>query len=294
MRVDALLSRGGRLLAVDADGAALHLPDDPALEERLATTLRSARLLALAGDVDLEAALPVLSPLAAAVEGEAGPLVLSLAGGEDGLGAGLRVTSPIEAARRAGASAAAVALAEVREELAHLLSAGLAGLVPRATDALAARLRDLGLAKPADLLDAAARRPEPADRLDDVVKVYQVLEIALLRLLGAVQVDRATLVASPTYESVLVPTPDAPLDPEEVGKLRAAGRMNRYEAAWHLDRHYESMPAEKLAARISRPGPTGARARSWCAPAPPAERTRSPRRRGPSRSRPAAWHASPR
>jgi len=250
VRVDALLSRSGRLLAVDADGAALHLPDDPALEERLATALRSARLLALAGDVDLEAALPVLTPLAAAVEGDSGATLVPLAAGDEALGAGVRTTSPIEAARRAGASAAAVALAEVREELAHLLSAGLAGLVPRATDALAARLRDLGLGKPADLLDGAARRPEPADRLDDVVKVYQVLEIALIRLLGAVQVDRAKLVASPTYESVLVPRPDAPLDPEEVGKLRAAGRMNRYEAALHLDHHYASMPAEKLAARI--------------------------------------------
>ena len=40
------------------------------------------------------------------------------------------------------------------------------------------------------------------------------------------------------------------LDPEEVGKLRAAGRMNRYEAAWHLDRHYASMPAES-ASRVT-------------------------------------------
>jgi hypothetical protein len=250
VRVGALLARDGRLLALDADGAALHLPADDALEERLAMALRSERLLAIAGDLDLEAALPVLTPLAVAVEGAEGASLVPLGAAGEVLTAAPRLTSPLEAARRAGASGAGIALAEVREELAHLLAAGLSGLVPRATDALAARLRDLGLAKPADLLDAVARRPEPADRLDDLVKLYQVLEIALVRRLGAATADRAALVASPTYESVLVPRPDAPLDPDEVGRLRASGRMSRYEAAWHLEHHYRSLPAEKLAARV--------------------------------------------
>ena len=250
VRVEALLARGGRLLAMDADGAALHLASDPALEERLAAVLRSARLLALAGDVNLEAALPVLTPLAAAVETAHGPALVTL--GVDGaLAAPVDATSPLEAARRAGASVAAIALAEVREELVHLLVTGLGGVVPRAADALSARLRDLGLAKPAGLLDAAARRPEPADRLDDLVKVYQVLEIALVRLLGTVEVERAALAASPTWESVLVQRPEQPLEPEEVDKLRAAGRIGRYEAAWHLDGYYQAMPAEKLAARVA-------------------------------------------
>jgi hypothetical protein len=251
VRVEALLARGGRLLAVDPDGAALHLAGTQSLEERLAAALRSARLLALLGDVDLAAALPVLTPLAAVIEGAEGPALVTLGGDDGALSAPPDAASPLEAARRAGASVAAVSLAEIREELAHLLSAGLGGVVPRATDALSARLRDLALAKPADLLDAAARRPEPADRLDDLVKVYQVLELALLRLLGAVEVDRAALVASPTWESVLVARPERPLEPDEVDRLRAAGRMGRYEAAWHLDSHYQAMPPERLAASVA-------------------------------------------
>lgn len=251
VRVDALLARDGRLLAMDADGSALHLGGEPALEERLAATLRSARLLAIVGDVDLEAALPVLTPLAAAIEGADGPALVSIGGGDEGLSAPRDGTPPLEAARRAGASHAAIALCELREELAHLLATGLGAVVPRATDAISARLRELGLAKPAELLDGAARRPEPSDRLDELVKIYQVLEIALLRLLGAVEVDRATLVASPTWESVQVPRPARPLEPEEVDKLRAAGRMGRYEAAWHLDGHYRAMSGEKLAARVA-------------------------------------------
>src|SRR5262249_7091132 len=155
-----------------------------------------------------------------------------------------------DAARAAGASAAALSLAEIREELANLFQTGLGGLQPRTTDPLAQRLRDLGLAKPAALLHETARRPDALARLDDFVKLYQVLEIAVGRLLGSAKVDGERLGRVPTLESVGVPRPEQTLAPSEVGRLRAQGKLGRYEAAFHTARHYESLPPAELAERI--------------------------------------------
>lgn len=255
VRIDTLFARGARLSAVDDKGEALHLPDDAALEERLAATLHDARLRALLGDVGIDAALPTLWPLAAVVEG---PLGLELrAVHEIGVEQGAAARSaPLEgsawnaAAREAGASPAAIALGEVREELAEALATGLTGLGARVTDPLAARLRDLRLEKQAALLQSLPGRPEPADRLDDFIKLYQVLEMALVRLAGATQIDRGALERVPSYESVAVERPDEVLPPDEVARRRAAGTMSRYVAAVHHARYYASLPTSELVENI--------------------------------------------
>jgi hypothetical protein len=254
VRIDTLFARGDRVQAVDATGNALHLPHDPQLEDRLGTALHEGSLEALIGDVGLDAALPTLWPLAVVIRG---PLGLELRSLVDAAAPSMKVdvSDPdargwARAARAAGASEAAITLGEVREELAFAFVLGLAGLGSRATDPLVSRLRDLGLDKPAALLASLPEKAEPADRIDDFIRVFQVLGVALVRLAGATPVDRAALARVPTYESVFVAEPTAWLDPERVEKLRAEGKINRYEAAVHYAHHYENLPAEELAERI--------------------------------------------
>jgi hypothetical protein len=249
VRAEILLAGGPRSRVVDASGGALYLPAERGLEERLATTLRDGPMRALLGDIGVDAALPTIFPLAVVVEGARGPELRSLAvpGGSHPRAA---AAASAQAAREAGASAAAVSLAEIREELAHLLVQGLGAITPRATDALSARLRDLSLEKQAALLDAVARRAAPAERLDDIVKLYQVLEIALVRLLASTSVALESLERVPTYEGVRVPRPAAWLDPLEVSRRRAAGDISRYEAAVHYARYYDALPADRLAASV--------------------------------------------
>jgi len=250
LRASTLLFRGSRLEALDDTGHALHLPEDQALEERIAGSLHDGKLRALLGDVGIDAALPTLWPVAAIIQG---PLGLELRAVVE---PGAPRRGPLEgsawaaAARAAGMSPAAIALGEVREELADAFVTGLAGLGPRVTDPLAARLRELGLEKQAALLQGIAQKPEPEGRIDDFIKLYQVLEIALVRLAGAAHVDRDKLVQVPTYESVFVEQPPEPLPPAEVTRRRAQGAMNRYQAAVHYARHYEALPPEELAANI--------------------------------------------
>src|SRR5262249_61507292 len=83
------------------------------------------------------------------------------------------------AAREAQASVAAVSLAEIREELAFSFVGGLSTLVPRTTDPLVARLREIGLEKQAVLLDQTARRADPAGRLRRPGEPYPVAALAV-------------------------------------------------------------------------------------------------------------------
>ncbi len=254
VRIDTLFARGDRVQAVDATGNALHLPADPQLEDRLGTALHEGRLAALVGDVGLDAALPTLWPLAVVIDGPLGlelrslvdtnaPTLKAFAVDPDGRGWA-------RAARAAGASEAAITLGEVREELADAFVLGLAGLGARTTDPLASRLRDLGLEKPAALLQTLPLKAEPSERIDDFIKLYQVLGIALMRLAGATPVDREATSRVPTYESVFVATPTEWLLPEHVEERRAAGGINRYEAAVHYAHYYEGLPPAELALRI--------------------------------------------
>ena len=256
IRVDTLFARASRLQAVDATGHALHLPDDRALENRLGSALGGAGLAVLIGDLGVDAALPTLWPLAAVIEGPLGLELRTLSAPE---GPALRspasgdsagTATGTATARAAGASGAAITLAEVREELADAFVVGLSALGPRVTEPLEARLRELGLEKQAALLQSIAARADAESRLDDFIKLYQVLGIALVRLAGATEVDRAAMTRVPTYESVFVAPPSAWLAPAQIVAARAAGTIDRYEAAVHYAHHYESVPPAQLAAEI--------------------------------------------
>ncbi len=246
VRVDTLLATGARARWLDAAGNALFVPPGEEVSEALAERLRGGRLVAVLGDVDLDAALPTLWPLAVVVRGELG---LELGSLRD-VRAGAAATPSAAAASALGASSAALSLAEVRSELADALAAGLAMATPRVVDPLAARLRELGLDKPAAVLAALPARSDGEARFDDFVKVYQVLGLALLRLAGAAQVDRATLVAVPTFESVAVVRRDERPPPREIARRVAAGELGRWDAAVLYAGWYEAVPADELAASI--------------------------------------------
>ncbi len=247
VRIDTLLATGARARWLDAGGNALCVPPGEDLTEALASGLRGERLVAVLGDIDLDAALPTLSPLALVVRGELGlelGVLREYARSGDGGG------TPLAVARAAGASTAAISLAEVRSELADALVAGLSMATARVIDPLATRLRELGLEKPAALLAAMPTRSDPESRFDDFVKVYQVLGLALLRLAGAAQVDRSTLVPVPTFESVAVVRREERIPPRAIAARVAAGELGRWDAAVLYAAWYEAIPPDELAASI--------------------------------------------
>ncbi|NTX66080.1 HEAT repeat domain-containing protein [Myxococcus sp. CA051A] len=260
LRVQTLLASGQRSQLVDSGDRGLFLPADSRLEEPFAAALEGATLKVVLGDVGLEAALPTLFPLAVVVETPEGLELRGLGlreATEEPTRRRRRRAKPeapvavprsgwADAAREAGASRAAIALAEVRDELAEKFSNGLSSLSPRAVEPLVARLRELGLEKPGALLEALAQRPDAAERLDDFVKVYQVLGIALVRLAGAAQVQGDTLEPVPTHPSIHIRKPAAPLPPGEALLKRARGELSRYEAAAHAAHYYASLDADSL------------------------------------------------
>lgn len=234
IRTETVLAAGRRAQIVDNEDRALYLPDDRALFDRLAIALEKTKLRALIGEATLHGALPTFFPSAAIVETERGPMMHSLMAGSSFAGTRKvkveqkrnRGAAPwIEAARAAGASEAAIALGEIREELANLFVTGLATLNIRAATPIADRLRELGLGKQAELLDELAKKSDPAERLDSFVKIFSVLEIAVVRLIGSAHVDRKTLVEVPLHPSVYVA-------PRSDGGPPA----NRWEAAVELSR----------------------------------------------------------
>lgn len=262
VRAAALFAEGQTLRAIDGEGAGLSLPwaRDPHLELRFSSVLRGARLLALLGEIDVDDALPTLHPLAAVVAVDTGLQLRPLTAlqGEGRPRRGARTAGPgrvapsmwVEAARRCGASEAVVALAEVRQELALLCAQGLGGLSARQVDPLALRLSELGMARQAALLQGAAARTDIDGRLEDIVKLYQVLDLALVRLCSAAHVDRAALEPVPTYDGVEVRRIERTLPPVEVVRLQTAGALGRYEAAAHLARYYAGLTAAELAASV--------------------------------------------
>lgn len=259
LRVETLLASGQRSQLVDSGDRGLFLPADAALEEPLAAALEGAKLRVVLGDVGLEAALPTFFPQAVVVETPEGLELRGLGKLEGEAFAsrrrgGSRPAAPVavprsgwaDAARAAGASRAAIALAEVRDELAEKFANGLPAVSTRAVEPLVARLRELGLEKPAALLETLAARPDAGERLDDFIKVYQVLGIALVRLAGAVQVDAGALQPVPTHPSIHVRKPEVALAPGEALLKRARGELTRYEAAAHAAHYYAGMNPEAL------------------------------------------------
>lgn len=264
VKVDTVLAEGVRMQVVDATDGALFLPDDARVQEALATALRGGTLEAMFGDVALDGALPTLVPLAVLVR-RGGERTLASLGAMDVTAVtnskkvraralkqktGAQRSAWSETARAVGVSAAAIALGEVRDELAQALVAGLGTITARFVEPLAARLEELGLGKQGAALTASAQKADPADRLDDVVKLYQVLGIALTRLSGATHVDRSELVSVPTFESVKVRATDEKLEPREIARRTANGELNRYQAAMRYAQFYDAMPAEVLAEKI--------------------------------------------
>jgi HEAT repeat protein len=259
LKVETLLASGQRSQLVDSGDRGLFLPAGAGLDEPLAAALEGAKLRVVLGDIGLEAALPTLFPLAVVVETEEG-LELRGLGKLDGEAfvsrrrGSPRPAAPVavprsgwaDAARAAGASRAAIALAEVRDELAEKFANGLPALSPRAVEPLVARLKELGLEKPGALLEALAQRADPAERLDDFIKVYQVLGIALVRLAGAVQVDAGALEPVPSHPSIHVKKIENPLPPGEALLKKARGELTRYEAAAHAARYYARMSPDEL------------------------------------------------
>ncbi|MFP2903274.1 HEAT repeat domain-containing protein, partial [Corallococcus sp. 4LFB] len=83
VRVETLLASGTRSQFVDGSGRGLFLPVDPSLEEPLSSALEDSRLVAVLGDVGLEAALPTLFPTAVVVRTPEGLDLRTLGRAED-------------------------------------------------------------------------------------------------------------------------------------------------------------------------------------------------------------------
>jgi hypothetical protein len=242
IRAESVLATGRRALLADHQDQALFLPEDRALFDRLAVALERTKLRAVFGEAGLEGALPTFFPYAAIVEESSGLRLHSLLYGSSFAGTRkVRVEEKrkkgpvpwVEAARDAGASSAAIALGEIREELANIFLTGLSALHKQAAQPIAERLRDLNLTKQAELLTSLSERTDPAERLEDFVKIFSVLEIAVTRLLAAVHLEPSALTAVPFHESVRV-------------KLSEGGARNRWEAAVHLTRQLDAATDEEL------------------------------------------------
>jgi HEAT repeat protein len=250
VRAQGLVAQGGRLRIFDDAGTTLHLRHTAGLEDRMGDALESRALQAVLGELDLHHAIPTLWATTLLVRDRL----------EQGAGLALRPAGVprkgdkppkprpwAQVARDAGLSYAAVSLGEVREELAELLVAGLAGLDARACEPLVARLQQLKLAKPAELLGAIVAQPDPALRVGEYVKLYQVLGVALVRLAGAASIEREGLVPVPTHTSIHIPAPHGHPSPGEVMAARVRGEMSQYEAAVHYHRHYRALDPEQMA-----------------------------------------------
>src|SRR6185436_5664858 len=186
-------------------GDSLLIAGEPAAQIALTSALAGAQLRVILGDLLLLGAVPALQPLALLVErnGTAVLEALPAVSAEALLGArkrkGKKEPLPgrrprwIDTARELGVGSAAIALGEVREELADILSEGLSTLTSRRADGLIERLRQLNLAKPADLLAETARHTDAAQKFDGVVRLLQVLGIGLNRLAATRNIDRSGL-----------------------------------------------------------------------------------------------------
>lgn len=255
---DMLIADRGRLQLADQDGAAVFLPDDERAADRLATALAGARLDAVIGDLGFDGALPTLWPLALIVTHDGGRELRSIAVAEAAASRKLKPVAPGQrrsswamTARGLGLSTAAIALGEIREEMAGLVFAGLTSITARRIEPMAARLDELGLARQAELLRQTAAAPDAAARLDDIIKLHQVLGIALARLAGAAHVDREGLAASPMFASVYVHKDTEVQPPHVIARRLTRGEINRFEAGALAARYYETVPALALLEDVS-------------------------------------------
>jgi hypothetical protein len=258
VRVDSLLAEGERLLALDESGDSLLIAGDPAAQVALTSTLAGANLLVILGDLLLLGAVPALQPLALVVQrdGTAALEPLPAVNAEALLAARKRKRKEpapgrrprwIDTARELGVAPAAIALGEVREELADILSEGLSALTSRRADGLVERLRLLNLVKPAALLAETAQRADPVQKLDDVVRLLQVLGIGLTRLAASRNVDRTRLARSPLHPAIMVLAPEETLDAEALVQELHAHRLVGHRRAIAIHRALGSFDESTLA-----------------------------------------------
>ncbi len=252
---DTLCADAGRLFALDADGHALALPADADAEALLTSALAEAELVALLGDMMIDGALPALFPHAVLLR-RGGALELVPVATDDPSARRERAGAKpepapvrrrwLESARELGVSPGAVILGEVREEMAEALAEGLGSLDARRAAPWAARLGELNLAKPAALLTDLAARPDPADKLDDAIKLHQVFGLGLARLAGVRAVDRAQMTASPLHPSIHVRAPGETWPADELLDRLGRDGLGRHERAVVVARSLAACSAEDL------------------------------------------------
>lgn len=259
VRADGVLPTGNRVRLLDAEGGTLFVGGGREEEDALMTALAGVRVLAVFGDVTLDGALPTLLTLAVVGERDGAPVLVPLGGddasarmeakqaraasGGGGEGGGAWAST----ARRSAVSGAATLLGEVRDDLASGFQEGFhTAATQRFVAPLAARLGELSMAKQAEALAAVAEAREPTAALDALVRIHQVLGIALSRLAGAAPVDPTSLVRVPRMPSVAVPRPAEVLAPEVAVAREAAGELHRWERAYHVALHYQAQPPEML------------------------------------------------
>lgn len=246
VRVDSLMAEGERLLALDESGESLLIEGDPSAQIALTSALAGANLQVVLGDLLLLGAVPALQPLALLVERNGTTILETLpaVSAEALLGSRKRKSEPapgrrprwIDTARELGVSAAAIALGEVREELADILTEGLSALTTRRADGLVERLRNLSLVKPADLLSQTAQHADPAQKIDGVVRLLQVLGIGLSRLAASRSVERSRLAPSPLHPAIMVSPPKEILDADSLLQELHANRLVGHSRAIAIDR----------------------------------------------------------
>jgi hypothetical protein len=260
VRVDSLMAEGERLLALDESGESLLIEADPSAQIALTSALAGADLRVILGDLLLLGAVPALQPLALLIERNGTTVLEALpaVSAEALLGSRKRKSEPapgrrprwIDTARELGVSSAAIALGEVREELADILAEGLSALTSRRADGLVERLRQFNLAKPADLLAQTAQHADPAQKIDGVVRLLQVLGIGLSRLAASRNVDRSRLAASPLHPAIKVFPPSEILNADGLLQELHAHRLVGHSRAIAIDRalgSFDESTLERLA-----------------------------------------------
>lgn len=257
VRLDSLMAEGERFLALDESGDSLLIAGDPSAHITLTSALAGARLQVILGDLLLLGAIPALQPLALLVERNGAVVLETLpaVSAEALLGARKRKKEPtpgrrprwIDTARDLGVSSAAIALGEVREELADILSEGLSAMTSRRADGLVERLRQLNLVKPADLLAQTAQHADPAQKIDGVVRLLQVLGIGLSRLASTRNIDRSTLARSPLHPAIMVVPPKEILNADGLLQELQAHRLVGHCRAIAIDRALSSFDEPTLA-----------------------------------------------
>jgi HEAT repeat protein len=248
LRSEALLARGQHLELIDAEGATVHLPAGEMMAQEIATLVARGPIVALIGDLATDLVVPVLHPLAALLRVDGRLELCPLAPAVD---APLPRVSSRALGGFSGNSRVATSLGEMRQELAQACVGGLAGLSERGLEPLTARLGEIGLRPAAVLLERIGKAADPANRVSEFVKLFHLLDLALLQLVGAGEASRADLVPVPGWRGVMAKRASDPLQPAEVWELERKGEIGAPEAAVLLAAHLGATSTDLLCDDLS-------------------------------------------